>query len=511
MQHVKPEETTLFLPVSTNRFAMKTLVFNHFYKLRHDLKRTLLIGPANTGNVNRNSINPGWISKIHPFYAMLFSFFSAPIEEEEVYSRISYFLEKTTEEVKTLLQPFVENQQPVHTEYAGIPQAFPKNLIIDIKQATCQPVIYQLQDFKYQELDFKRQRYFSAPVGLVFMVNNTCMTDCLYCYADKSYKVKNIAFSRLEEIIKEASSLGVQSFQIVGGEFFLYKHWKKLLQVLNHYNYLPQLISTKVPLDEQTLCEFKPFGVQIQVSLDSLNPEKLSSILNVKNNYAEKIKHSIYLLAKHQIPFQVATVLTNRNEDLDNLKEIYAFLTRFHVIRWEIRGAFRSLYTREDFSKIRPSKEALDQIGTWIGKIKDQSPFPFMWVPDNGRQYRKNTKGSRSFEGSRCSANFSHMVILPDGQVTICEQLYWLPQFLIGDLNRQTIREVWNSPRALALAAPRRSDFSDRSACKTCELLDDCIEFPNKCYADVLKGYGKENSDFPDPRCIHAPEFYNEL
>ena len=180
-------------------------------------------------------------------------------------------------------------------------------------------------------------------------------------------------------------------------------------------------------------------------------------------------------------------------------------------MRWEIRGAFRSLYTQEDFSKIRPAKEALEQIGRWIEKIKKQSSIPLLWVPDNGRKYREAKNGSRSFEGARCSANYSHMVILPDGQVTICEQLYWHPQFLIGDLNCQTIREVWNSPRALALATPRRSDFSDRSACKTCRLLDACIEYPNKCYAEVLKGYGKENGDYPDPRCIYAPELYYEL
>jgi hypothetical protein len=48
--------------------------------------------------------------------------------------------------------------------------------------------------------------------------------------------------------------------------------------------------------------------------------------------------------------------------------------------------------------------------------------------------------GSQNFKGAECSANSSHIFILPDGKVTIGEQLYWKPHFIIGDLSRQTIK-----------------------------------------------------------------------
>ena len=41
--------------------------------------------------------------------------------------------------------------------------------------------------------------------------------------------------------------------------------------------------------------------------------------------------------------------------------------------------------------------------------------------------------------------------VLPDGKVSACEQLYWHPQFIIGDLKKQSIEEIWNSPKAWEL------------------------------------------------------------
>lgn len=78
-------------------------------------------------------------------------------------------------------------------------------------------------------------------------------------------------------------------------------------------------------------------------------------------------------------------------------------------------------------------------------------------------------------------------------------------------LEKNNISEIWNSSKALGLAFPQRKNFRDESACSTCEIFDDCMTFPNRCLADILKGYGDQNWDFPDPRCNKAPEFIHKL
>lgn len=44
------------------------------------------------------------------------------------------------------------------------------------------------------------------------------------------------------------------------------------------------------------------------------------------------------------------------------------------------------------------------------------------------------------FNGAVCSALNSHLFILPDGKVTICEQLYWNPRFIIGDAKKSGLK-----------------------------------------------------------------------
>lgn len=84
-------------------------------------------------------------------------------------------------------------------------------------------------------------------------------------------------------------------------------------------------------------------------------------------------------------------------------------------------------------------------------------------------------------------------------------ELYWNPQFIIGDIYSQKITEIWNSERALQLAFPEQKAFREVSPCKKCSLFEEYYSFPNKYIVDVLKGYGYENIDYPDPRCAKAP------
>ena len=84
-------------------------------------------------------------------------------------------------------------------------------------------------DFNSYKINFNDQSYSSIrlnrPIDTVLMINNQCVTDCIYCYADKQNSTScKISFSRLKEIILEAKELGMRNFDINGGELFLYEY-----------------------------------------------------------------------------------------------------------------------------------------------------------------------------------------------------------------------------------------------------------------------------------------------
>lgn len=52
----------------------------------------------------------------------------------------------------------------------------------------------------------------------------------------------------------------------------------------------------------------------------------------------------------------------------------------------------------------------------------------------------------------------------------------------------------------------------DRSGAKElCSDFTSCFQASNRCFANIMKAYGMENFDYPDPRCIFAPNFTNTI
>lgn len=488
------------------------VVFNHFYRLKHDLKRSYLLSTKHPDSSLHKWINPTWVSKVHPYFAMIFSLLAEPIELEDAILEISYFLEVSDEEAKEMLMMFLNNSEELAIEYDGVTNLFPRNVVIDVEKAFVKNRSYVPEQFDFEELDLQHFRPFKAPESLVWMINNVCVTNCVYCYADKRSKSKNLSFDRIKSIIKEADELGVADILLTGGEFFLYKEWDPLLKELLEHGYIPELISTKVPIPEDVVKKMKEYNLRMQISLDALDEISLMKILDVKKGYLDHIKQTIRLLDTYEVKYQVATVLTKYNSTIENLDRLHTFFSTLRNLRrWEIRVAFKSLYSREDFDDIKIKRDKIEEMSQWVTNIKKKTSLNILWSGDDDDMFFKATKGSRSFGGSRCSANISNLVILPDGKVTVCEQLYWNPRFIVGDVTHQSISEVWNSPASLKLYNPPQKEVRLESACHSCKIYEDCISRANRCFLNIIKAYGDDNFDYPDPRCNQAPPFIHTL
>jgi radical SAM protein with 4Fe4S-binding SPASM domain len=485
---------------------MKTYVFNHDYLLRHDEKRTYLVSKYRNNQSSRD-----WISLIHPVQAMILSHFSTPVLFDKVVEQLAYFLEIDQALVQEFIQPFVDNTEAFHTEYLGQGFDFPKHVIIESQANKSTIIPYQPEEFEYSDLDFVSKRMYSGPLNITFMPNNICATDCIYCYADKSHQVKNyINFDRVKAVLDEAVTMRVLSFNIVGGEVFTYPHWEKLLQYSIHEcGYVPQRISTKVPLTKEGVLKLKRTGVnKIQVSLDTLDEQKLTILLQTKRTYKEKIMRFLEFLDEENFDIHVQTVLTKLNCTENDILSIFEFLKPLkHVSEWIVRPAFPSIYRGNDFV---PGLESINDVFDAIEPLKSHITLSYDRTFVD-REYVSVTGGSENFTGAECSANRSHIFILPDGKVTICEQLYWKPNFIVGDLNYQSISEVWNSRKSTWFANLDSAQLAVDNPCKSCEIFERCYKNMNRCWAEVVKAYGDEKWDYPDPRCKLAPEMTTNL
>lgn len=184
-----------------------------------------------------------------------------------------------------------------------------------------------------------------------------------------------------------------------------------------------------------------------------------------------------------------------------------------NIVVWNIVPVHNSLYSRvDDFQTLKPDSKILNSLFVHLDKISKHSGFEIAY--DKGyldRKYYSDKGGSKNFNGSRCPALNTHFFILPDGKVTICEQLYNHPFFIIGDVSKDGLCTVWNSERSIYLAKKVWNDVRPSSKCFLCELRKECFDSNNRCWADIMKAYGKDNYDYPDPRCKMADRMKNYI
>ena len=127
------------------------------------------------------------------------------------------------------------------------------------------------------------------------------------------------------------------------------------------------------------------------------------------------------------------------------------------------------------------------------------------------KRYYSDKGSSKKFHGAASFVLSSRLFILPDGKVTICEQLYWNSHFIIGDVQRTNLKDIWQSQEALYLCNLSRQDIGQHNKCQACTHFEECFRYGNRCWNNITKAYGKKYWDYPDPRCILAPKKTNRL
>ncbi len=490
----------------------KVFIFNPYYGLKNDRKRIILINSPYF-KIPIGLAEEDFTSFIHPIFAIIFSFFDGIKNVDEVLVSISKVLNFPTNELYSFISPFFDNTKRIGIEYDSVFFEFPKRVLIDNTKGEYKRQRLNYKDFVINdEYDFDTYRLYEGPSTISLLLNTICATDCTYCYVDR--RIKNncsIPISRLKKIIREAKQLKVVNFDIAGTEIFLYKHWDELVKELIDNNYYPYL-STKLPISESKIIRLKEIGIKdIQLSIDTVS-DNIAKVVNRIDipNYIDRMFETLFLLEKNQINCAINTVLTNDNNKIGDILNLLNKISSYkNIERVTFNPAERSAYWEsKDFDKRKNSVERLEEIEELLNKIRDDYEFDIVFASYSVKEDFINEPDKllkAHQERSLCSANKEQICILSDGQVTICEELYWNPRFIIGNILEQSIKEVWQSEKALRLENISRNDFSDLSNCKTCREFDNCRLQIGVCWSNVASAYGNENWDFPSPSCPYSP------
>lgn len=491
-------------------------VLNPFYRLRPDKRRAIIY----SRNGEEDSFSHDWCSCIHPFHAVMLSFFTQNRTlGENIHLLSEYFFQPETE-ITTWLLTFLNNPKPIRFQSRLGIIHFPKKVLIPIEEVIgAYPFrVISLNDYIWSHLDLSTRRLYAGPLQVTFMLDNRCETHCKYCYADTETPIPNpLPTKRIMELIDEAAQIPVCRVNLMGGEVFLHPEWDLILKKLVQLDLAPDFLSTKIPPDGALIERLRATGFQgvLQISLDAIDANVLRKSIGATEDYVRRMKNGLKMLDQSNIHYQVSTVLTRYNGTTDVLLSLYEELTKLQNLKdWRIVPVSYSS-TKEVglFQQIRlPKKEVLALFDKIANRISLGNSFPVIMGREVvNKEYYQAEGGSRHFKGKECSALTNHIFVLPDGKVTICEQLYWITQFIIGDVSSSSLLDVWNSQKAMSLWKISRDQLNDGSPCKQCSLFEDCYGYQNRCWSDIVKAYGQEHWDYPDPRCKFAPKMINKI
>ncbi|MDR0294911.1 MAG: radical SAM protein [Prevotellaceae bacterium] len=498
----------------TQEILTKKYILNPCYILRNDINRIVLTDASKEiyNHLGRNSFS----TFIHPIHAMLFCFFRGDKTLGEVLTQeICPFFDLSEESGWTLVAQFIENKGMIVVEYDNHYFYMPELLLIENKN-------YQLRDYKVEEfnimqnLDFESPRY-NIPIDTTLMINTLCACNCIYCYADRRMKMQNIMpFERIKELIKETKELKFRTVDVTGGELFLYDQWKELLSELYLNDYNPYL-STKVPLNNEDIDALKDLGVRnIQISFDSIFYEDLKINLEVGEVYYHNMLNTIKMLDQKGITTKIKSVLTSSIFDIDKINAFVDYFQRHkNVTKLEFTAPGYSLYkTPEEFINFRLS---LEQINILTAQLQKRAATHFAihvdaQVLQRELYYDSFDNKKQNFEKrAKCTGNERSFLILPNADVTICEEAYFNKNLKLGNLLHHSIMEMWNSAQAKELFYIAQNKFPKESACSRCNEFTACRHNTGICWIDVIAAYGEENWLYPYPECPYAPPLINKI
>lgn len=493
----------------------ETYVLNPDYHFKSDKDRIVMYSKKQVSSFSSSD----WVSFIHPTQAQILNVFAVKRTFGEQCKLLALKYGISEGQISEMLAPYIENKNVVHTIFKENKIYFPQNVLIAwhnveelFKEDTNNVVQVNCND-----VNLKQDRMHIAPQSILLMLTNKCVTKCKYCYADKNTKYTPMSTDEVLHLIDDAKRLKMSYIDVIGGEVFCRKDWDIIIKKIVDNGLMPNFISTKMPIAEETIKRLKDTGYNnvVQISLDSLDEQVLNTLIDCKVGYVNKMKQTIINLEAYGFKVQFDTILTKLNANRKSLDQLFLFISKVTNLEyWEIRIPEVSIYTPETYKEIKANKNQLLDCIDYINEtLRPKAQFKLFCSDNCLEEHLGEGKDiDKHFYGGKCIMLKQLAFVLPDGKISACEQLYWHPQFIIGDLKKQSIEEIWNSPKAWDLFNLSQGVFRKESICSHCKIFDFCnLENHRRCFVKVIKAYGKDKWDYPDPRCQYAPKVTSDL
>ncbi len=341
-----------------------------------------------------------------------------------------------------------------------------------------------------------------APLAVDLYLTRRCNLNCVYCFADAKYqsnqtindRYDEMSLDRINSLIDQIAEFEIKRITLTGGEPTLRPDLAEIIHRLMNNGIEVFLATNAYSMSDRLAQELKDSGLrEVQVKLDAAHPEVQDRLSGVKGSY-EKLIKGIETLKKHSFKVSVAAVVTSWN--IKEIPEVIKICTDMEIDKVEPRiytPGIWALHGRGG-AYLNPSSNSILWLGQKIRelqeKYKDIIEIPLL----------DTSKFSvvKENEVPACPGLKSAIGILENGLVVPCELLAdFSDDFIIGDANKQTLIDIWNSDKAERWALRKYPQVGE--PCPSCDEFKRC---KGGCPWKSLVAYGIWSAD---PYCVKAP------
>ncbi len=343
-----------------------------------------------------------------------------------------------------------------------------------------------------------------APLSLNFNVATTCPFSCRYCYHPLDEVKPFIPLERLKVILREFKDNGCESVMLTGGDPLLRPDIDDVMIYLKDIDLFYTLSSKSILSEKRIDNLISRAGLdRIQVSLDSDNAGVVEKLTGAPEGYYDACVSQIEYMIGKGIDVRVKSVLTSYNaDDISSFLEMLHSLSVRHV---QVVSYGRSGARHSDslFASSKQMKRASDAVDDARLKYPDMTIVGGNYEAQSALPVGKDVP--MFDKRAVCNAGRFSVTMLPDGEVTVCEQLPYDKKYIIGDLREQGLMEWWNSEQLEKwLSPPPRGIFQSDSPCRICpdEDYDVCHRKYSRCLRFCREYFG--STEMPDVKCPSA-------
>lgn len=284
--------------------------------------------------------------------------------------------------------------------------------------------------------------------SLYLYLTDRCNLRCIHCWISPKYsndRQEGIPFEPLKKAIIEAKPLGLGCVKLTGGEPLLYKRFKELLTFLTKEEVSISIETNGTLIDKDFIKAIREFSMDhIAVSLDASAPAIHDAIRGVKGSF-ELAVNGLRLLRETDLSPQVIITLQRRNaneipEMIQLCRELNAGSLKINNLLPTGRGI--NAFQRSENLEIDEFLEKYQEVQREIQKTEDLEII--FDIPLALRSIEE----IKHKDINECEIR-TILGILANGDYSICGIGETVPELRMGNITKNSIRDVWQSNSTL--------------------------------------------------------------